>query len=450
MAAFRRMIGLSALAALALPAAAAIADTAGAQVGCGATITHSTTLTHDVGPCPGNGLVVTADNLTLNLAGHRVFGTSAQGASVGILVRDVRGVTVTGGGSVDEKVRGAEVKGGGSVDSFDAGVAIVHGGANTIRGLGLHDNSSNQFTADHPELAQFGDGLVILGSSANRVTGNVMRENGPYSGISVVTETDQDSGVSGPTPRKNVLSHNVVRDNNVPDVCMSNGTFFGGPCHLGDAVFSEDIGIRVEGPGATGTRIWANRVTGNGRDGISVLDTFNGQSPPGVDVPSNNDTHILGNDSSGNGRAVVITDPQVGQLGGDGIFNRCFTGSVLRGCPSETVIRGNRTNHNPAHGIALDHSQGNTVIGNSAFGNGFGTVTVYASDPPYTDGFDTNTNPACDHNVWRNNALGSVNELCVRGHGAGAASTAPAPMSAPFQRGPARSPASGHRARAGL
>src|SRR5436309_2045718 len=40
---------------------------------CGATITVTTTLTEDVGPCPSDGITIGASNVTLNLGGHTVF-----------------------------------------------------------------------------------------------------------------------------------------------------------------------------------------------------------------------------------------------------------------------------------------------------------------------------------------------------------------------------------------
>jgi len=52
------------LAVSAAPAAAAHNSNAPCLV-----VTQSTTLTGDVGPCSGHGIVVAADNITLNLGG---------------------------------------------------------------------------------------------------------------------------------------------------------------------------------------------------------------------------------------------------------------------------------------------------------------------------------------------------------------------------------------------
>ena len=393
---------------------------ASAKPGCGATITRSTTLTADVGPCTGDGLIVTANHVTLDLAGHRIFGATPESTSfVGVRLRNVSNVTVEGPGSVYR---------------FAAGVAIVGGHGNILQGLDVHDNNSTQFSNDNPDLALFGDGIAVVASSYNLVTHNYVHGNGPFDGIGVFTFVFQ--GTHGPAPEHNTITNNQVVDNSIPDVCLSNGTYFGGPCVPGEPVFSEDIGIRIEGPQADFNTLSGNSVSGSGRDGISVLNA--GGVTPMLD--RNTNTMISGNNSSGNGTAVVLTDPVVGKLGGDGVFNRCFAGSSPVGCPTLTTIVGNTVDDNPAHGISLDASQGNVVLANEASGNGFGNQTVYASDPPYTDGFDTNTNPNCDHNTWLGNSFGTVNQPCVRKHVPSAASPSAASVAAVSPSSPVHQP----------
>lgn len=394
-----RTTGFSLLMLLALVALPPLHGVASAQVACGAVITRSVTLHADVGPCSGDGLVVVADRVRVNLNGHRVFGTAAQGTSAGIRLLDVRRVTLMNG----------------SVDNFDAGVLVYRGGSNTVRDLNVHDNNSNQFVADNPDSAELGDGILILGSTDNRIAYNEVRDNGPFSGISIVSETENQS-VVGPLPTGNVITRNVVAHNAHPDLCTSEGTYFGGPCNPGEAVFNQDIGVRIEGPGASFTTVSRNLITESGREGLAVLNTFNRFTPPGAFSPQNTDSLIIDNDIVANGVSVVITDEEVGQLGGDGIFVRCFVNSPPQGCGTRTVIEKNRVTDNPAHGIALGKSVGNIVRNNRAVGNGFGSMTSYASDPPYTDGFDLNVDPPCDNNTWVGNVLGTVNQPCVRHH----------------------------------
>ncbi|HEX3542546.1 MAG TPA: hypothetical protein VHT75_19110, partial [Acidimicrobiales bacterium] len=71
-----KVFGLAAVAVslAAFGLAGAPAAQAASTVVCGQTITASVTLTADLGPCLGDGLVVTASNVTLNLNGHTITG----------------------------------------------------------------------------------------------------------------------------------------------------------------------------------------------------------------------------------------------------------------------------------------------------------------------------------------------------------------------------------------
>ena len=361
---------------------------AAANLPCGATITSNTTLRADVGPCQGEGLIVRASDVRLNLNGHRVFGASNQGAFAGIRLQEVQHVTVTGG----------------SVAGFDAGVLVFHGQDNTVRGVEVHDNNSTQFVADHPREGQFGDGILILGSSRNHISADMVHDNGPFSGIAVLAETDLDSGsITGPAPADNVIDGNRIWHNDVPDVCPTSGQGGAGTCPPGAAVYSEDIGVRIEGPGASNTTVSGNRITENGRDGISPLNTFSLESPPDANSPPNIDTRVVRNDVEHNGIGTTIydNDPDIGPVLGEGIFNRCYTDSPQQGCPARTFISGNNFSHNTASGIDIQASQGATIVDNVALFNNedyTGTFVSQVSIPgPYDDAVDKN--PDCDNNT---------------------------------------------------
>lgn len=77
--------------------AAATTTVTPAALTCGQTVTRNTVLSHDLGPCAGDGVVVSADGITVNLNGHRVLGTSGPADNVGIRLRRTTGVVVSGG-----------------------------------------------------------------------------------------------------------------------------------------------------------------------------------------------------------------------------------------------------------------------------------------------------------------------------------------------------------------
>src|SRR4051794_25449060 len=76
------------------------------KVECGATITTSITLGNDLVDCPNNGIVIGADNITLDLNRHRVDGDAAltdpcpDGGPCDVGINNVKGhsgVTVKNG-----------------------------------------------------------------------------------------------------------------------------------------------------------------------------------------------------------------------------------------------------------------------------------------------------------------------------------------------------------------
>ncbi|HEX9830336.1 MAG TPA: NosD domain-containing protein [Thermodesulfobacteriota bacterium] len=69
-------------------------SSAQADVACGDTITEDTTLTHDLLNCPGNGIVIGADNITLNCNRHTISGLGPDGGSIGIALFNRAGVVV--------------------------------------------------------------------------------------------------------------------------------------------------------------------------------------------------------------------------------------------------------------------------------------------------------------------------------------------------------------------
>ena len=59
-------------------ARAAQAHATTSSLDCGSTITGDTTLSSDLTSCPGDGLVIGADNIMLDLSGHTIDGTVRQ------------------------------------------------------------------------------------------------------------------------------------------------------------------------------------------------------------------------------------------------------------------------------------------------------------------------------------------------------------------------------------
>lgn len=338
---FRR--ATAALSATAGLLAAGLAMTAApasaAHVVCGQLITASITLDSDVGPCPGDGLVVTASNVTVDLGGKRVFAANGAGDNAGIRLTGQTGVTVTGG----------------TVEGFDAGVAIEGGSGNTVRGL-TAQNNVNDFLG-RPCL--LGDGIGILDSSDNLVAGNQVLNNGPFGGVSVVGDSDR----------------NVIRDN----VASGNNIVGQSPGGCGNS--RQDEGIRIEGPGADANRVENNRVEKSLLAGIGLHGFVCGAANPAGNTAPNQGTVVVGN--------VVSGTAGTGNASGINFLEQGPAGIV---CASfGNTVEGNSSTGNEGDGIFVANSSHDNVISRNVV-NGNGFSGLFLNDPAFNNTF-TNVGP---------------------------------------------------------
>ena len=149
---------------------------------CGDTITADTTLDRDLTDCPDNGILIDADDITLDLNGHTISGDGEpvrrcprnRPCDIGIGMDDHAGVTIRGG----------------SVRGFALGVGVFRGRNNRLVKL---DSSRNQYfgfviggssrtvirdSTGHDNPRPDGDGLGVFMSHDLRIVHNSFRRNG--------------------------------------------------------------------------------------------------------------------------------------------------------------------------------------------------------------------------------------------------------------------------------
>lgn len=410
------LLGGTALATLAAPASAATAITA-----CGTTITApgSYTLGADIGPCPHDGIDIAASNVTLSLNGHTITGsdtTNTSGApedqQIGVHLLNVHGVTVMGPGTITH---------------FDAGVAIDGGYGNVIQGLTVRDNIAHVILTGgvnngdpFQNACDFGDGITADNSSGNVIRANTVTNNGPFSGIALVDNSD-----------RNVVSGNQTVNNHVSNILPSG---INGPCgpfggnDVGRGRPHQNIGIRMEGPGANANVISGNTSNDNQLEGIAVFDNI----CPGADNMPNGTPNNSGNVIQGN---TVLRNGGTDGQNGIAVLQQGPGGVVC--VPSNTTIIGNNASNNTGNGIYLGGrgSSNNTVKGNTTNGNGVDGILVSGPSVGRTgplpgsinntlsgntamgntvwDAFDGNTAPPCDNNRWTGNHFVKVNQSCI-------------------------------------
>jgi parallel beta-helix repeat protein len=249
---------VAAIVTLAPLALAGQAATAPISVSCGQTLTKSTTLMNDLVNCPGTGLIIGAENITVDLNGHTVDGKNKESgiandkhANVKIVngtITDFRagGVNLFGArGNVLRKLTVRRIGAGCRKGDICAGIILVkcrrttitdsvvsnHVPAFQVSGIDVY-NSPRALVARNRITRNPGQGIAIFASPDSRVVGN--RLDGNRGGMDANSSSDSITIVA-----------NRARGN-------------------------RDAGIAVGS--LRGARVLGNAVTGNGDDGLFLFD----------------------------------------------------------------------------------------------------------------------------------------------------------------------------------
>jgi parallel beta-helix repeat protein len=295
---------------------------AAAPVSCGEIITTNTKLQADLVDCPGDGVVIGSDSITLDLGGHTIdgLGSAAPFGSDGI----------DNSGGYDNVV----IKNG-TVTEFQQGVALVGTTGNVARNLTVVGNGSYGF---------FVDGFAFGDSSGNQLVGNRVFNNG--GGIDL-------RGSDG----------NVIRAN--------SSTGNGG------------VGIAVTFSSENNT-VNDNLLRGNGGQGIFLLDVANGNNLARNVIVANTLTGILIANSStndvvanriaqnGGGGVWIASDfPLVSSenvLARNDLTANATDGILVDLGTTGTVVLANEADENADDGIDIRNAA-TTITRNSADGN---------------------------------------------------------------------------------
>jgi parallel beta-helix repeat protein len=365
------IVALTLAGALAVSAAPASA-TATTEVSCGQTLTHSVRLANDLKDCPGDGLVIGASGVTVDLNGHTIDGVATQIDDCDVRPSGPAGIQNSGG------YDGLTIKNG-TLQQFSSG---FNAGSDTeamadsrLVHLVARDNRFSGLT--------MGSGAGDV-TNDNRIVGNTVTGNGCAAGIVV------NSG------HGNLVSGNRATNNQTGIlICCSHDNAVTGNVAAGNG---ED-GIAVCcGPGAYDNLVAGNEVRDNANIGIIVFFGANHNTVRSNRVSGNADNivivegpgnRVIGNAVS-NARGCSFCDPPTGfgiAVGGDadatsivgnivshtvwdGIrvgFGDLDEGTVIQG----SLVRDNAVRDAAMDGIRVDTNTTGTVLrGNIAKGAG--------------------------------------------------------------------------------
>jgi parallel beta-helix repeat protein len=325
------------------------------HVNCGDTVTGDTTLDSDLVNCPGNGIVIGADDVTLDLNGHTVDGDGVLGCDE-FYACDF-GVDNTGG------YDGVTIEDG-SIRDFATAVFVFDASHDHLRRLSASHNilggllliASPGARIEHNSISGNGlttdqAGLIVFDSSEIRIERNTVSDNGDI-GMFLVGVGDsrvERNAVSG-NPETGIGldgSGNEVSRNRV--VRNGEGITVGGDDNTVARNHVADSRAGVEGGGlgifvATGhgNLVERNSVLGASRSGIqvSLLPEELEGGPPAVD------TVVRRNHLRANGDGVLVQTTALG-----------------------TVLERNHALNSDDDGIDVD-SPATTLIANHAVHNG--------------------------------------------------------------------------------
>jgi parallel beta-helix repeat protein len=341
----RRLLGLACLTALvaAMLLASNVSVALGNHVGCGDVITQDTKLDSDLIACPGDGVVIGADDITLDLNGHTIAGIASI-YPAGVSNSGFDGVTIRGG----------------EIRAFRAGAEFLEVSRSTIEDLSLINyagvvirgdiNRVERNTISSGEL-DYGAGIVLLYGSGNRVVDNSVRSVGvgitlhstERNRIARNSISENYSGLSLIAARQNLIQHNLIDVHGDYGVVMQEAV---ANLLAGNSIRGGRVGMIV-GSDSNDNVIHTNSVSA-GRDyGIHIYSTASSE----------------------------VTRNQVFDTGGHGIYVTLANGQVR--------LERNTASHNLEDGIHIDGrfgGQGAAVARNSVSYNGDDGIEVGAAD----------------------------------------------------------------------
>ncbi|MCL4858862.1 MAG: right-handed parallel beta-helix repeat-containing protein, partial [Caldilineaceae bacterium] len=333
-------------------------------VTCGQTLTQSTLLTNDLLNCLGDGLVVGASGITIDLNGRIIDGT---GLGVGVRNSGFSSVTIRNG-TIQEFDYGVQINGG-AANNVVANLTLQQNQDGAIQLLGVQNSTvrNNHIT---------GNTLGI--ELSNGATGVVVRNNtlttNPGNAIYLL-------GVSG-----NRVEANIANGSSGAGVALEGA---GGNIVIGNTLNGNSDGGVTLVLGANNNRIEANTVRDSGSDGITVSEstgnelignTVHQSGGSGIALEFADDNVLRGNDVRFNSSGIGLTGSSGNLIEANYASTTGGSGIEVGALSFNNTIVLNTVIGNSGEGIAIDDvapaGQGNLIDRNNVSSNGGDGISV--------------------------------------------------------------------------
>jgi parallel beta-helix repeat protein len=412
-------------------------------VHCGQVITESTLVANDLSGCLGEGLIIGAPNIVLDLNGHSITsGLILEPGEEDALLAGVRN-----GGHTNVVIRNGTVTGFGygvhltagttrntveemrlignalaGVQLFDADdgrngnlVQENYFEANGETGVSLVSDSENSVVLNNTFVSN-GVGIRLIAAHGHRIEGNEI------SGMLVNPLLDSDAGVVLQDSSRNILRNNNISDTGDAGVVIefnSNENLVEG----GVMVRNGDAGViigdseRNRVVGITAHQESDGGVVLNNAHDTHILSNDLRFNPSGVDVGGSNNVLVIDNDTSDSLQAGIALGNSLNAFIANNLSNRSGGAGIsiesaefdLNGNPiGAATIQDNTANENGENGISVSDG-GHTIRDNIAHNNAvWGIAAGEALEP------GAPPNPAANIDGGGNLASGNgIPEQCV-------------------------------------
>jgi parallel beta-helix repeat protein len=313
---------------------------------CGRTLTRDTTLQTDILECPGDGLVIGANGVDLDLNGLTIDGT---GLGVGVRNDGFDNVTIKNG-TISDFDYGVQL----NVGTLDATVSNLSLSLIQVRSMQLRNTDSSEFTKN--TIAEGSRGVLIAGGSAdNQFTSNELTR--------VSNDSIQATASPGNTFTSNRIlwtGDNALQFQRAPRTTLTGNTI----AHNADAAVtllassnstmqqnrildSSDAGFKAQ---SSSGLTFQNNIFRNVGDSLVLTDTG------AIRFIGNKLTNVQDGGTFAGSSNNVVKDNVITGIGDTGFD---FTGS------HDNVIQGNTFTDVFDSAVALADSDNNLIEGNT-------------------------------------------------------------------------------------
>jgi parallel beta-helix repeat protein len=378
-------------------------STASAQpLTCGQVITKDTTLHADLGPCPGDGLVIDAPNVTVDLNGHAIVGDDRGDAfhgDVGIRNGEGHDRTVIEHGEIRSFFTSIKLKGADDSRVSDITETEANGCCN---GASVKVLQTRRAQIENNDLYREGDGSAfVVSGSRNSVQKNVGHAAGNGTGFLVSGSHNSiahnaASGFDGMRIKgsENRVTHNHVYAYNgdfavagARNVIAANSVDVFGPAKIsgpGNVVRKNVVqgeggldmfkcrNVRVEGNVFRSTDL----VTLTGCQSARVEDNAVRRGTFGIELVGGSGNLIDGNTFSGTNGGIEVVDSSGNSISQNTISNTYSGkgGIAVQGGSNNSIEQNTTSETNASSGIFVTGGSVGTIVrGNLVTQAGFST-----------------------------------------------------------------------------